>query len=60
MRTLSMLAAIAAMFTIVSFSAEAMPVSSLKGVTTSDQTIQVRGGCGRGWHRWHGRCVRGW
>ena len=62
MRTLSMLAAVAAVFTFVSFGAEAMPVSSLKGVTQSDQSIvHVSGRCGRGWHRnrW-GRCVPGW
>jgi hypothetical protein len=36
MRTLSMLAAIAAVFTFVSFSAQAIPAASLKGATNSD------------------------
>jgi hypothetical protein len=59
--TLALLGAIAAVFTFVTISANAMPAASLKTVTSSDQTItHVRGGCGRGWHRWHGRCVRGW
>jgi hypothetical protein len=58
MKTLAFLAAVAAVFTFVTFSANAMPAASLKGVKNADQTItQVRDRCGRGWHRnrW-GRC----
>lgn len=57
---IALLTAIAALFTMANVSAEAMPVSTLKGVTNSDQTItQVRQGCGRGWHRGrYGRCRR--
>jgi Spy/CpxP family protein refolding chaperone len=59
-KELALFAAIAAVFTFVTFSAQAMPAASLKGVTNSDQTItQVRGGCGHGWHRGpRGHCRR--
>jgi len=57
-KTFSILASIAAVFTFVSFSAQAMPVSPLKSVTSADQTIvHVSGGCGRHYHRGpHGHC----
>lgn len=59
-RCLALFASTAAVLAFVSFSAQAMPASSLKGVKSSDQTItQVSGGCGRGWHRGrHGHCRR--
>jgi hypothetical protein len=59
-KEIALFAAIAAVFTFVTFSAQAMPAASLKGVTNSDQTItQVRAGCGRGWHRGpRGHCRR--
>jgi Spy/CpxP family protein refolding chaperone len=55
-KELALFAAIAALFTFVSFSAQAMPAASLKGVS-ADQTIQVSGGCGPHRHRdHHGHC----
>jgi hypothetical protein len=58
MRQLTLFAAIAAMLSIIAFSAQAMPAASLKStVKSSDQVTQVRDGCGP--HRWrgpHGRC----
>lgn len=57
---ISLLAAIAALFTLATFDAQAMTASPLKSLTNTDQTItQVRDGCGRGWHRGrHGHCRR--
>lgn len=58
-KELALFVAVAAMFTFVTFSAQAMPAASLKGVTKSDQITQVRDGCGRGWYRGrHGHCRR--
>jgi hypothetical protein len=59
-REFALFAAIAGLFTFIALSAQAMPVSSLKGATSFDQTItKVAGGCGRGWHRnANGRCRR--
>ena len=56
----AVIAASAAMFALLTFSAQAMPAAPLQGVSNKDQTItQVRGGCGRGWHRGpRGRCRR--
>jgi hypothetical protein len=56
----ALFAAAAALFALSSFGSQAMPVSPLKSLTSSDQTItQVRDGCGRGWHRGrHGHCRR--
>lgn len=57
-KSLALFAAIAAAFTFIAFSAQAMPTASLKSaVKSSDQVIHVRDGCGP--HRWrgpHGRC----
>ena len=61
---LALFAAIAALFTFMTFSAQAMPAATLQGVSkATGEVIQVRDGCGR--HRWrgpHGRCHwdRGW
>lgn len=53
----ALLAAIAALFTLLAFCAQAMPAAPLKGAGKSNQTVMVRGGCGRGWSRgWRGRC----
>jgi len=54
----ALFAAIAAMLSIIAFSAQAMPAASLKSaVKSSDQVIQVRDGCGRHRHRGpHGHC----
>jgi hypothetical protein len=60
----ALFAAIAAVFTFMTFSAQAMPAAALQGAAkATEQVIQVRDGCGR--HRWrdrHGRCHwdRGW
>jgi hypothetical protein len=58
LKQLALFAAIAAMLSIISFNAQAVPsAAALKGVSKSDQVIQVRDGCGP--HRWrgpHGRC----
>ena len=56
----AVIAASAAMFAMLTFSAQAMQAAPLHGVSNKDQTItQVRGGCGRGWHRGpRGRCRR--
>jgi hypothetical protein len=54
---------VAGLFAFATISANAMPASSLAGVSKADQNItQVRGGCGRGWHRGpRGHCRRnGW
>jgi hypothetical protein len=58
--TLALLAAVAAVFTFVTFSANAMPATPLKGATAAGQNVQtVAGHCGRGWHRnRHGHCRR--
>jgi hypothetical protein len=57
-RQLALFAAISTIFSLLSFSAQAVPsAAALKGVSKSDQVIQVRDGCGP--HRWrgpHGRC----
>ena len=48
----ALIASVAAILSLASFGAQAMPMSSLKGVSNSDRTItQVSGGCGRHWHR---------
>ena len=58
-KELAFLASIAALFTFIAFSAQAMPTASLKGASNSGPVIQVSGGCGRGWHRGpHGHCHR--
>jgi hypothetical protein len=55
-KELALFATIAALFSFITFSAEAMPVSSLKGAS-ADQVIQVSGGCGPHRHRGpYGRC----
>jgi hypothetical protein len=58
MRQLTLFAAMAAMLSIIAFSAQAMPAASFKSaVKSSDQVIQVRDGCGRHKHRGpHGHC----
>ena len=60
MRTLSIIAAAIAVFTVMSFGAQAMTAAPLKGAASADQSVtQVAGGCGRGWHRGpHGHCRR--
>lgn len=51
---LALFAAIAAVFTFMTFSAQAMPAAALKGASqATDQVIQVRDGCGH--HRWRDR-----
>ena len=55
-KELALFAAIAALFTFIAFSAQAMPAASLKGVS-SGQATQVSGGCGPRRHRdRHGNC----
>ncbi|MFZ3361748.1 MAG: hypothetical protein WA177_23625 [Xanthobacteraceae bacterium] len=55
----ALLASIAAVFTVMAFSAQAMPAAALKGATNSSQVIKVAGGCGHGWHRGpYGHCRR--
>jgi hypothetical protein len=59
----ALFAAIAVVFAFMTFSAQAMPAAPLKGVSKSDQVIQVRDGCGRHRHRGpfgHCRWDRGW
>ena len=61
MRTeFTLLAAIAAVFTFMTFSAQAMPAAALQGASqATDPVIQVSGGCGRHHHRdRHGHCRR--
>jgi hypothetical protein len=57
-KQLALFAALSAIFTLLSFSAQAVPsAAALKGLSKSDQVIQVRDGCGP--HRWrgpHGHC----
>ena len=51
-KEIALLASIAALFTFIACSAQAMPAAPLKGASAaSQQTIPVAGGCGRGWHR---------
>jgi hypothetical protein len=58
-KELAVFASIAALFTFIAFSAQAMPAASLKGASNSGQIIKVAGGCGRGWHRGpYGHCRR--
>jgi hypothetical protein len=59
-KELALLASVAALFTFIAFSAQAMPAAPLQGASSnSDQVIHVAGGCGRGWHRGpHGHCRR--
>jgi hypothetical protein len=58
-KELALLASIAALFTFIAFSAQAMPAAPLKGASNSSQVIHVAGGCGRGWHRGpYGHCRR--
>ena len=60
----ALFAAIAALFALTTFGAQAMPAAPLAGASkATGQVIQVRGGCGP--HRWrgpHGHCHwdRGW
>jgi len=60
----ALFAAVAAAFAFMTFSAQAMPAAPLKDIAKStDQVIQVRGGCGPHRHRGpHGHCRwdRGW
>jgi hypothetical protein len=58
-KELGLFAALAAVFMLSTFIVQAMPASSLKGLTkSSGQITLVAGGCGRGWHRGlHGRCI---
>lgn len=59
-KELALFAAIAALFTFIALSAQAMPVAALKGVSKSDQVTQVSGGCGPLRHRGpHGHCRPG-
>ena len=54
---IALFAAIAALFTFLTFSAQAMPAAPLQGAKSAGQVIQVRDGCGR--HRYRdrrGRC----
>jgi hypothetical protein len=59
-KELVLLTAIVVVFTLITFSAQAMPVSALKGATNgSGHVVHVAGGCGRGWHRGpYGHCRR--
>jgi hypothetical protein len=58
-KELALIASIAALFTFIAVSAQAMPAAALKGASSSNQPIQVSGGCGRGWHRGpRGHCRR--
>jgi Spy/CpxP family protein refolding chaperone len=58
-KELALLASVAALFTFIAASAQAMPAASLAGASNSDQVIHVAEGCGRGWHRGpHGHCRR--
>ena len=59
-KELALLASVAALFTFIAFSAQAMPAAPLQGASSnSDQVIHVAEGCGRGWHRGpHGHCRR--
>jgi hypothetical protein len=58
-KELALLASIAALFTFIAFSAQAMPAAPLNGVSSSDHVTQVAEGCGRGWHRGpYGHCRR--
>lgn len=56
----ALLATVVALFMFVAFSAQAMPVSKVKGASSgSGQLTLVAGGCGRGWHRGpYGHCRR--
>jgi len=57
-KELALFASIAALFTFIAFSAQAMPADSLKGASNSSQMIQVSGGCGRFRHRGPGgHCI---
>jgi hypothetical protein len=59
-KELALLASVAALFTFIAFSAQAMPAAQLsKGLSNSSQVIHTAGGCGRGWHRGrYGHCRR--
>jgi hypothetical protein len=59
-KEVALLATIVAMFTFLTFGAQAMPASKLKGASNSSgQITLVAGGCGAGWHRGpHGGCRR--
>jgi Spy/CpxP family protein refolding chaperone len=50
-KELALFAAIAALFTFIALSAQAMPISSLNGVSNADQITPVSGGCGPHRHR---------
>ena len=56
---------LAAVFTgaiaLMTLPAQAFPVSPISSAGTSSDIVQVRGGCGRGWHRGpYGGCRRNW
>lgn len=52
MRNFALLAAVAALFALMTAPGSAAPIASLKGVAKqADQVQQVRDGCGRGWYR---------
>jgi len=52
--------AVAAVFAVMTFGAQAMPAAPLKGIAKSNQVIHVSGGCGPWRHRGpHGHCRRG-
>lgn len=56
----SLLAAIAAVFALLTFGAQAMPAAPLKGIAKSNPVIQTSGGCGHWRHRGpHGHCRSG-
>ena len=56
---------LAAVFTgaisLMTFQAQAFPVSPVSPAGASSDIVQVRGGCGLGWHRGpYGGCRRNW
>ena len=57
LKTLSTLLAAGAFALMLAPSAQAFTPAPLGGIANAD-IIQVREGCGRGFHRWRGRCVR--
>ena len=59
-KQIALIAAIAAMFALMSFGARAVPIAPLKGAAKSDTVIHVSGGCGPRRHRGpHGLCRPG-
>jgi hypothetical protein len=58
-KELALLASVAALFTLIAVSAQAMPAAPLNGASNSNQVIHVAEDCGRGWHRGpYGHCRR--